>query len=596
MTSAGTRQSGTDLRAFFHADWDRWVQEYPEFGTVIGAPGVNGRWTDDSPEGIGARKHHLAESLRTLESFGPPNASSGDRLNYELYRGFLTTAQEGLAYGVDPFPFPGGSPHNLWTPVNQLEGIQVSAGDMVDLQPHASLSDYRDLLARLRGLPAAIEQTLALLRDGAAHGYVPARVAIQGVPAQIARLASRTPGESALLSRFEAIPESIPDAERGRLRSEADAVFANSVAPALDGFGDYFEHQYLPACRTEVGVSALPRGAAAYRYLIRNITTTDLAPERVHEIGLVEVHRLEAAMRGLMGRTGFPGSFPAFLEFLRKDPRFFFTGGEQLVDGYRVIAKRIDPELGRLFGRLPRLPYGVRPVPAFREASSPAAYYYGGAASTGRPGWFFANTFNVGVRPRWEMEALTLHEAVPGHHLQIALAQELDQLPEFRRETGPTAFVEGWGLYAESLGPELGCYTDPYSEMGQLVFDMWRSIRLVVDTGMHAQGWTREQAIQFFRERTGMSDTAITVEVDRYIVWPAQALAYKIGQLKFRELRTRAEQRLGARFDVRAFHDVVLGEGALPLHDLERRVDAWIDAQRTGDAPSEPVESRGPSS
>jgi uncharacterized protein (DUF885 family) len=278
-----------------------------------------------------------------------------------------------------------------------------------------------------------------------------------------------------------------------------------------------------------------------------------------------------------MARARFTGGFEQFKEFLRTDPQFYWARGEDLVDAYRVLGKRVDPQLGRLFGRLPRLPYGILPVPSFREKTSPAAYYFNGAPATGRAGYFYASTYQVGIRPRWEMEALTLHEAVPGHHLQIALAQELDSLPAYRRETGPTAFVEGWGLYAESLGEELGFYEDPYSKFGQLQFDAWRSCRLVVDTGLHTMGWTRDQAIQFVRENTAMSDVGIAVEIDRYIVWPGQALAYKMGQLKIREMRTLAETRLGTRFDVRTFHDLVLGEGALPLGELESRVRHWVD-------------------
>jgi uncharacterized protein (DUF885 family) len=323
----------------------------------------------------------------------------------------------------------------------------------------------------------------------------------------------------------------------------------------------------------------LPNGREAYAFLVQWHTTTDLTPEQVHEIGMAEVRRIRSAMEALIATTGFRGTFAEFNEFLRTDPRFFYGSPEELVDGYRVIAKKTDPSLTRLFGRLPRMQYGVLPVPDFRASTSPAAYYVSGAPATGRPGYFYANTFKVGVRARWEMEALTLHEAVPGHHLQISLAQELADLPEFRRHTGYTAFVEGWGLYAESLGDELGLYQDPYSKFGQLTYDMWRSIRLVVDTGMHALGWTRERAIQFFRENNGKSDQDIQVEVDRYIVWPGQALAYKIGQLKFRELRTAAEQRLGERFDVRAFHDAVLEHSALPLGELESRVVQWIESR-----------------
>jgi uncharacterized protein (DUF885 family) len=384
--------------------------------------------------------------------------------------------------------------------------------------------------------------------------------------------------QSPVLKPFAEFPPTVSAPDRERLTSRAAQIYLAKVAPSLSTLKEYLETVYLPECRTTVGASALPHGAEYYAFLVRWQTTTDLTPQQVHEIGLGEVRRLRAEMDGIIRTTGFSGTFAEFHTFLRTDPKFFYASPEELLDGYRVIAKKIDPALGRLFGKLPRLPYGVLPVPDYRAPASPAAYYFSGAPATGRPGYFYANTYKVGVRPKWEMEALTLHEAVPGHHLQLSLAQEPEDLPEYRRHTGFTAFVEGWGLYAESLGEELGFYRDPYSRFGQLTYDMWRSIRLVVDTGMHALGWSRDQAIQFFRENSGKSDQDIQVEVDRYIVWPAQALAYKIGQLKIRELRTLAERSLGVRFDVRAFHDSVLEQGALPLGELERRIRAWIDS------------------
>jgi len=313
---------------------------------------------------------------------------------------------------------------------------------------------------------------------------------------------------------------------------------------------------------------------------VRWTTTTDLTPAQIHAIGLAEVRRLRAEAEALVRSTGFTGSLAEFQRFVKTDPRFRWGSAEELIRGYRELAKRIDPELARHFGTLPRLPYGVLPVPEFQAASSPAAYYMSGAPPEGRPGIFYANTYDLPTRTTWKMESLTLHEAVPGHHLQIALASELSEMPSFRRHSFETAFAEGWGLYAETLGEELGLYRDPYAKFGALDHDIWRAARLVVDTGMHALGWSRDRAVEFFRENTGMSEVDIGVEVDRYIVIPAQALAYKIGQLKIRELRSLAERELGARFDERAFHDVVLLEGGLPLSELEARVRAWVDGER----------------
>jgi uncharacterized protein (DUF885 family) len=338
----------------------------------------------------------------------------------------------------------------------------------------------------------------------------------------------------------------------------------------------------VPACRESISAAALPDGEAWYAHEVRRHTTTGLPPVEIHEIGQAEVARLRGAMEEVIRTTRFSGGFGAFNEFLRTDPRFFFTTAEELLVAYRDIAKRADPELVRLFGTLPRLPYGVVAVPDHEAPSTTTAYYLRGSLEAGRPGLFYANTYDLAARPRWEMEALTLHEAVPGHHLQIALAAELEGLPEFRRMgEASTAYVEGWGLYAESLGEELGFYTDPFARFGQLTYEMWRAVRLVVDTGIHALGWTRDQALQVFRENTGKADHDISVEVDRYISWPGQALAYKIGELKLKELRAFAAAELGDRFDVRAFHDHVLGAGALPLDVLDARMRAWVAQRRT---------------
>jgi uncharacterized protein (DUF885 family) len=564
------------LREFLTDDWMRWISEYPDLGTMFGIPGFNDRWTDDSTEGIERRRAHLKDSQRRLAEFDPGALSARDRLNLDLYRHLLRNAEEGARIGYDPLPFDLGEPHDLRMPMNQLEGIHITSADMMDLAPKSRLSDYEDRLARLRALPKAFGEQKNLLEKGLAAGFTPPRVAIAGLPDQIRNLHPEDPTQSALLGPFFDLPSWVGPAESTRLVSEARKVYVDSLAPALRSFHDFLETRYVPQCRLTVGASALSGGAETYAYLVRRITTTDLTAQQIHDIGLREVHRLRQEMLEVMARTNFSGGFDRFREFLRTDPQFYWTRGEDLVDGYRIIGKKVDPQLGRLFGRLPRLPYGILPVPSFREKTSPGAYYVNGAPATGRAGTFYASTYRVEARPRWEMEALTLHEAVPGHHLQIALAQEIEDLPEYRRVTGPTAFIEGWGLYAESLGEELGFYGDPYSKFGQLTFDAWRSGRLVVDTGLHALGWTRDQAIEFFRANTVMSEVAIAVEVDRYIVWPAQALAYKLGQLKIREMRTVGEARLGDRFDVRAFHDLVLGEGALPLNELESRVRSWL--------------------
>ncbi len=578
------RAADRRLRAFLADDWSRWMVLVPEVATSVGYPGQNDRWTDDSPAGIEARQRQLDKSVRAFGQLDARALEPRERLNHRLYGELLRLAVAGRAYGDDPLPFHFGLPHNLWIPLSQMDGIQIAAGQILSLQPRRSLADYEAIVARLRALPAAVEQNLALLQDGLRRGYSPPRVAIRGVPDQVESLVPEDPTQSALWTPFGEFPTAVAPPERARLTERARDAYLRGVRPAFLKLHRYLRETYVPGARETTAASSLPSGRAAYAHHVRWTTTTELTPEKVHEIGLAEVRRTRAEIETVMRSTGFTGTLAEFHRFLQTDPRFRTGSAEELVNGYRVISKKVDPELARHFGTLPRLPYGVTPIPAFQAPIAPGAYYIPGSPDDGRPGMFYANTHDLASRPTWRMESLTLHEAVPGHHLQTSIAAELEDVPAFRRFSGETAFVEGWGLYAESLGEELGLYRDPYSKFGALDHDIWRSIRLVVDTGMHALGWSRDRAIAFFREHTGMSELDITVEVDRYLVWPAQALAYKIGQLKFRELRTLAERELGERFDDRAFHDVALGEGGLPLGELERRVREWIDRLRGGAA------------
>jgi uncharacterized protein (DUF885 family) len=564
------------FRAFLEADWLRWLEQAPDVATSVGHPGFNDRWVDDSRRGIEARDRHLREALRQLGRHRPSALSSPERLNHRLYRWLLEMAVAGRAFGDDPLPFHFGFPRNLWMPVNQMDGIHLTVGQLLPIQPRRSAEDYEAIVSRLNALPTWTEQTIALLEDGRGQGYLPPRVAIRGVPDQVRELVPEEPSASALWQPFAEFPASLSGSERTRLVAEARRAYSEAARPALLQLHSYLTGTYLPAARESVSASDLPSGPAGYAHHVRWTTTTDLTPQQIHEIGLSEIQRAQAEIEALVRSTGFAGPLPEFHRFVRTDPRFRPTAAAPLLEAYRALAKRIDPELARHFGRLPRLPYGVEPIPDYQAPSVPAAYYIPGAPRDGRPGVFYTNTYDLAARPTWRMEALTLHEAVPGHHLQIALASELEDVPTFRRFSGETAFVEGWGLYAESLGEELGLYKDPYAKFGALEFDVWRSIRLVVDTGLHALGWSRDRAIEFFREHTGMSDLDIAVEVDRYLVMPGQALAYKIGQLKIRELRTLAEKALGPRFDERAFHDLVLEEGGLPLRELEDRVRAWL--------------------
>jgi len=574
-------KAARNFRAFLERDWKQWMREYPETATDVGYPGQNHRWSDDSKEGIGARVLHLHDSLTEVISTSRDALPVEQQLNYDLYRELLETAAEGLKYGDDPLPFRHVVPGNLWMPLTQMGGIQQGSASTLANMPHQTVADYEVIVTRLEALPKSVEQNLQLLQEGLKKGYTPPKLMLRDVPKQIADLIPADPLASPLLQPFTEFPAGFPEAERARLTDRAKKIYTNTVAPAFQRLHDYVATTYLPACRESIAATALPNGAAAYAFHVRWQTTTNLTPQQIHEIGLSEVKRIRGEMDEVIASTGFKGSFHDFTEFLRTDPRFFYDRPEDLVNGYRIVAKRIDPELAHEFGKLPRLTYGVCVIPEFKAPSQTTAYYQSGAPSAGRPGCYFVNTYNLHARPKWEMEALSLHEAVPGHHLQISLSQEIEGQPEFRKHIGYSAFVEGWALYSESLGEELGLYKDPYSKFGQLSYEMWRAVRLVVDTGMHSMGWTRDQAIQFFKDNTGKTDQDITVEVDRYIVWPGQALAYKLGQLKIRQLRTEAEKKLGAKFDVRKFHDAVLENGAVPLNVLEAQMKRWIDAQPT---------------
>jgi uncharacterized protein (DUF885 family) len=556
------------LGELFRVNWEYLMTEYPEFATYVGYPGQNARWTDNSLEAIERRKRELQEPLSVVKAIRRDRLSSADRLNYDLFRRGLDEQIEGTRFKDEYFA------------VTQLGGVQQDVGRLLAQMPTTSVQDYENMLARLNGVPALVEQTITLLGKGLETGITPPRVTLRDVPDQIRGITPDDPLASPLLRQFAEFPASVPANERDRPTRAARDAYTQRIAPAYRKLYDYFVGTYLPKTRESIGMRALPDGAAWYANRVRQFTTTSLSPDQIHALGLREVKRIRALMDSVIASTGFKGSFADFARFLRTDPQFFYSDSASLVRAYRDIAKRADPGLIKLFGRLPRLPYGVTTIPSFMAKSQTTAYYEGGSLEAGRPGYFFVNTYDLKSRPKWEMEALSLHEAVPGHHLQIALAQELEGLPEFRRYGGYTAFVEGWGLYSEGLGPELGMYQDPYSKFGQLTYEMWRAVRLVIDTGIHALGWTREQALQFFKDNAPKAEQDITVEVDRYIAWPGQALAYKIGQLKFRELRDSAVAALGPRFDIRAFHDEVLRNGGLPMDLLEQDVREWIGKQR----------------
>ncbi|HET9442198.1 MAG TPA: DUF885 domain-containing protein, partial [Acidimicrobiales bacterium] len=546
----------------------------PELATAVGWPGQGHRWADRSDSAVTRRHQETVAIAAALATFDAGALDEADRLNLALARRQTEVAVAGQRFPQERLA------------VTKMAGPHVEVPQTLGRMPARTAGDLEDVVARLHGLSTLVDQTITLLDEGRspAFGVTPCRLTVADVPDQLEALAGAAPEASPLLAAFAAPrrPPAVDAEDWDWLRADAREAWETVAVPALGRLARHLRDTYLPACRETVAWSDLPDGPDWYAHLVRRFTTTDLDPAEIHGLGHQECARIRAAMDEAMAATGHTGGFEDFTEHLRTDPRFYFDDPEALLAAYRDIAKRIDPGLPELFGVLPRLPYGVRAVPDHEAPSTTTAYYLRGSPAAGRPGWFYANTYDLAARPRWEMEALTLHEAVPGHHLQIALAAELEGLPRFRTlGPAPTAYTEGWGLYAESLGAELGLYADPYSRFGQLTYEMWRAVRLVVDTGIHALGWSRRQAVDFFRERSGKPLHDIGVEVDRYIAWPAQALAYKIGERTITRLRAEAAAALGPAFDVRRFHDVVLGAGPLPLDVLEERVRAWTGAAGT---------------
>ncbi len=555
------------LERFFQLSYDLVMLENPGFATGLGDPRGQDRLEDLSEEGIMRRQKAERDALALMESINREALSEENRVNYDLLRDRLESDVRGQQFPV----------HYLQ--MNQMGGPQQDIASLLAMMPNSRAGDLENQIARIEALPVYLDQSIALMRKGLEAGVTPPAITLRDVPQQIRNQLVDDAADSPLLTGFVDIPDTVDPLQAETLRKRAASVFSQQVVPAYERLLEFTENEYLPGARESIAMCDLPAGPEWYRHNVAVRTTTDLSPQEIHDIGLQEVKRIRAEMNELIKSTGFEGSFEEFLHFLRTDPQFYHTSAADLMREYRDIAKRADPELTRLFGHLPRTPYGVIEVPSYAEQSTTTAYYQRGSLKAGRPGYYFANTYALDTRPRWEMEALTLHEAVPGHHLQISIQQELENVPWFRQNPSYTAFSEGWGLYSESLGEEMGFYKDPYSKFGQLTYEMWRAIRLVVDTGMHYLGWSRQQAIDYFKANAGKSEHDIVVEIDRYIVWPGQALAYKIGELKIKELRAYAEEKLGEDFDIRAFHDEVLGKGAVPLKVLDSNIRAWVDRQ-----------------
>jgi len=557
---------GTQLNTLIDAEWEWRLKEQPTFASYLGDRRHNDRWPDVSLTAINRRHRHRRQVLKRLGAIDRKVLAPDDQLNYDLFLRDYAVSVESHAF--------------RWflVPLTARDGIQ-DASSRADVIRFESRADYQQWLKRLQSFGTYMDQTIALMQTGLDERRVHDREVMIRVPAQIRRQIVDDPVKSLFYKPFRTFPEGVTDADRKLLRNEARQAISRVVVPAYRRMQKFVDEKYLPGCFPRAGVWQIPGGQDFYAFRCRRFTTTDLTSKEIHQIGLREVKRIRVEMRKVIEQTKFQGSFREFLEFMRSDPRFYYKDAKDLLAAYREVSKRIDPQLVRLFRRLPRIPYGVEPIPMHLAPDTTTAYYRPPSADGTRAGTYFVNLYRPEVRPKYEIEALSLHEAVPGHHLQISLAMELENVPPFRRFGGYTAFIEGWGLYAESLGSELGLYKDPYSKFGQLTYEMWRAVRLVVDTGMHNDGWTRKQAIDFFAENTAKTQFDIENEVDRYIAWPGQALAYKIGELKIQELRRRAEMRLGKNFDIREFHDVVLSRGAVTLDLLEEQVQRWLAKQ-----------------
>ncbi|NLD39438.1 MAG: DUF885 domain-containing protein [Desulfatiglans sp.] len=561
-TGADAKKS---FQAFLDEEWQYAMQEHPEWATSVGHAGKNDRWTDISLPAFARRYSHKKEALEKLHQIERGGLDKKDQLNYDLYLRDLKLDFEGERF------------KDRYLRISQMGGIQKSIENNLKRSPAGNIKDYEERLARLKKVPEQIDNTIILLKEGLQTGATYPRITLRNVPDQIKAMTKVT--DNPIMKAFESLPASIPIEKQKAIQDEANKTLVDMVIPAFERLYKFFVDVYIPGARDTIAWSALPDGREWYAYLAKSYTTTEMSPEEIHNLGLSEVKRIRGQIEKLMGEIGFKGDFQDFLKFMISDPQFFFKSPEELVTACRDIAKQADYSLPKLFSKLPRLPYGVLPVPAYLEKSQPAAYFQTGNMRNGVAGTFYINTYDLPSRPSWGLIPLVLHEAVPGHHLQLALASEQEGIPNFRRYGGYTVYIEGWALYAESLGYDMGLYNDRYSRFGQLNLAMWRAIRLVVDTGIHYYSWSREQAIDYFRENMAMSGHDIEVEVDRYIVMPGQALTYKIGEIRIREFRDYCQGQMKDKFDIRAFHDFILEQGALPMDVLEGLVKDWVAAK-----------------
>jgi uncharacterized protein (DUF885 family) len=570
--SAATASSAAPATAAFrrllNEQWEADLRVDPMMATAAGDSRYDDRLPDASPDAIAKNDAQDAAFLQRFREIDRARLNDADRLNLDL---MLFVLQHRVAL----------APYRAWrTPMLSDDGFHVGVMRMADGVPMRTAKDYENYTSRLRAIPEYFRQNVANMRLGMREGFTLPSQILPGMRAVIDGQQWTKAEDTPLWAPFVAMDASLSPAEQARLRAGAKDAIESGVIPAYRDLRRFFVDEYMPAARSTVGASALPDGASYYAALVRYFTNLEVTPDQVHAIGLREVARIRGEMDAVMKQVGFQGDFAAFLQFLRTDPQFYARTPEQLLQYAAWLAKTIDGKLPGYFGKLPRLPYSVEPVPAELAPNYTGGRYSGAPVGGRRGGQYWVNTYALDTRPLYVMPALTLHEAVPGHHLQISLAQELGDVPPFRRNLYPHAFGEGWGLYSEKLGKEMGLYRTPYDEFGRLTYEMWRACRLVVDTGMHSKGWTREQAQDFLARNTALSLHEVQTEIDRYIAWPGQALAYKMGELKILELRAKATRELGPKFDLREFHDAVLANGGIPLPVLERQIDEYVAWKR----------------
>jgi uncharacterized protein (DUF885 family) len=563
-TTLETRRA--QLSTALQQQWEYELRTHPEMATYIGDNRYNDRLSDHSAASYAQELEHAKQTLESIESISTDGFPAQEQLNKLLMARRLHEHID--AYGFKDWEMP----------VDQFGGIHLSYAALPSATPFRSVKDYEDYVSRLHQIPRVFDEIRENMQLGLRDGLVPPRYLLEKVAVQAQDIADKSPRESPFTHPVFKFPAGISEAEKQRLHDATLAAVKNEVAPAYTSFAAFVRTQYAPHGRADYGIWALPQGDARYRFDVRQMTTTDLGPEEIHQMGLKQVAEIEAQMLALARRQGF-SDLASFNEHIRNDHKLYATSGQQLLGLYQHYTDQMYAKLPQLFGHLPKTKLEVIPMEAFRAADSVPADYSPGAGDGSRPGRINVNEYDPQHRLLLNVEAIAYHEGIPGHHLQFSVAQELPDLPPFRRFASYTAYSEGWAFYAERLGKEAGFYQDPYSEYGRLENEMWRSVRLVVDTGVHYKHWSRQQMVDFFRQHTAMDEPNIQTEVDRYIAWPGQALAYKLGQMKILELRKRAQDALGDKFDLRAFHDAVLADGPLPLDVLESRVNAWIGSQ-----------------